>query len=401
MQTQASYHLPDYIPKNLIFDFDIYHDPRVTSDVHNTYETLHRDAPDVFYTPRNGGHWMIMRYDLITEVVRDPEHFSAKEMSIPRVPNPVPMIPLNLDPPVSIPYRQALMPYFAPKTVAAMEGKVREWAIKIIDKVVAKGECDFVQDVSALFPVSIFMELMGLPLERLYELRALADEFFEARSQESINTCAAKIYGLLGEQLELKKTAPKQDLISYLISVDVSGRKLSTDEILNMCFVIFLGGMDTVTNVAAFSFREFAKDAALQKRIAGDLSLVPKFVDESLRCFGVVNTPRIVAKDIDKFGAPFRVGDMVLNCLPMAGRDERKNADPNKFDIDRKNPEILIFSTGPHLCIGSLLARLELRVLTEEWLKRIPSFTLKPNVEYAVRLGTVMGIMNLPLQWDK
>ena len=115
MQTQASYHLPDYIPKNLIFDFDIYHDPRVTSDVHNTYETLHRDAPDVFYTPRNGGHWMIMRYDLITEVVRDPEHFSAKEMSIPRVPNPVPMIPLNLDPPVSIPYRQALMPYFAPK----------------------------------------------------------------------------------------------------------------------------------------------------------------------------------------------------------------------------------------------------------------------------------------------
>ena len=127
---------------------------------------------------------------------------------------------------------------------------------------------------------------------------------------------------------------------------------------------------------------------------------IPKFVDEALRAFGVINTPRLVVRDCERFGVPFRAGDMVLCLLSVSGRDDRKNQDPASFDIDREQPAHLTFSTGPHLCIGHILARAEIRVLTEEWLKRVPAFTAVPDLRHGFRIGTVTAIQSLPLTWD-
>jgi len=151
--------------------------------------------------------------------------------------------------------------------------------------------------------------------------------------------------------------------------------------------------------VIGFSFRMLAQMPELQKRLSENPKDISKFIDEGLRCFGVVNTPRLVAKSCNKFGAPFRAGDMVLCCLPMAGRDDRMNPDPNAFNIDRENPVHLTFSVGPHVCVGQGLAKSEMRILTEEWLKRVPSFDLVPGTKYSSRLGTVMSLDNLPLRW--
>ena len=391
---------PGHIPDKVVFDFDIYGDDRLTEDLHASYETLHTDAPDVFWTPRNGGHWMITRYEDIMDVVRDPEHFSVREMQIPRVEDPPLFIPLSLDPPDNIPYRQALMPFFAPKTVRAMEPKIRQFAVDMIEAVAGEGECDFVDDISSQFPVSVFMELMGMPLDRLREFRTQADAYFESRSDEDVAANFGKIVAIMTELIEMRMSDPQDDLMSKMTQFQINGRDITLGELQSICSILFLGGMDTVTNVSSYLFRHLAGDAELQARLAREPEKIPDFIEEGLRSFGVVNTPRLVTKDFERFGVPFRTGDMVLCMLPLGGRDDRKNANPNDFDIDRQKIDHVTFSSGPHLCLGHTLARLEMRVLTEEWMKRIPSFHTKPGIKTHSRVGTVMALEQLPLEWS-
>lgn len=391
--------VPDHVPAERVFEFNIYGDPRLTDDVQASYQSLHRDAPDIFYSPLNGGHWMVTRYEHIFEVVKDYEHFSVREMQIPRIENPPVFIPLSLDPPASLPYRQALMPHFSPKAVGAMEPKLRAFAVEFIEEVLARGECDFVHDIAARFPVSVFMELMGMPLDRLRDFRALADEYFKARTNEEIGALGERIVGLMTELVELRQKEPADDLISKMIEFQVDGRPITLGELQSMLFVMFLGGMDTVTNVASYTYRHLAQDGALQARLAADPSLIPRFVEEGIRSFGVINTPRIVAKDCERFGVKFREGDMVLCVLPLGSRDDRRFENSAEFDINRQALTHLTFSSGPHLCLGHNLARMEIRILTEEWVKRIPAFSLKPGLRHHSRVGTVIAIENLPIQW--
>ena len=391
---------PKHIPTDLVFDFDIYGDSRFTQNVQESYVEALKSAPDIFWTPRNGGHWMVRRYDAIDAIVKETEVFSAREMQIPRVPNPLILIPLNMDPPENVPFRQAMMPWFSPKAVRDMEPRMREWAARIVAEVADRGECDFIRDVSSLFPVSVFMELMGMPLERLREYRDLADEFFRAQGADALERAGAKISSVLLELIESRREKLGKDLVSHLLTADLGGRKFTADEVLRTCFLLFLGGMDTVTNVTGFTYQQLAEDPALQARLEAEPDRIPKFVEEGLRCYGVSSTPRLVRKDCERLGVRFAEGDMVVCLLPISGRDDRVNADPQRFDIDREEQPHLTFSTGPHLCIGHILARAEMRILTEEWLKRVPAFSVQPGVRRGFRTGTVIAIENLPLQWS-
>jgi cytochrome P450 len=185
-----------------------------------------------------------------------------------------------------------------------------------------------------------------------------------------------------------------------LIGCDIDGRAVTRDEILAMCLVLFLGGMDTVTNVIGFSFQHLANDATLQKRLATEPDRIKDFAEEGLRMFGVIGTPRLVVQDHDAWGVSFRSGEMVLSALWQSGRDPAKAADPDRFDIDRTEMPHLNFSTGPHLCLGHALARAEMRIMAEEWIKRIPAFRLKGGTKHGFRIGTVIGLEKLPLVWD-
>ena len=396
--------IPDHVPADLVFDFDIYADPRIDSDVQGSYQRAIGDAPDIFWSPANGGHWMVQRMDAIAAIATDPEHFSVREMQIPRVENPPFFIPLSLDPPDNLPYRRAMAPMFGPKAVKALEPRLRHWAEKIVDGVVANGGCDFMADVAKVYPVTIFMELMGMDLSRLPEFRDLAERFFESQNNaDQIEQLSAQILGILTELVERKRENPDEHLMSHFVHADMGeGKPMSDNEILAMSFVLFLGGMDTVTNVTGFAYQQLAQMPVLQERLASDpAGLSTAFSEEAVRAFGVVNSPRLVVKDIELLGVPFRAGDMVLNVLPVGSRDDRRFDHPNMLDIDRKRTTHITFSTGPHLCIGHVLGRAEIRVLTEEWFKRIPAFELVPDSDRAFRTGTVMALENLPLRWGQ
>jgi cytochrome P450 len=399
MATLAT-NIPAHVRPEQVFAFDIYADPRIGDDVQGTYARALADAPDIFWSPLNGGHWMVKRHDLIAEIVKNPAVFSAREMQIPRVENPPFFIPLSLDPPHNVAYRHVLMPKFSPRAVADLEQKMRTLAAEIVAEVADKGECDFIHDVAARFPVSVFMELMGLPLERLHEFRSIADDHFNARTNEELAGTMGRIAAIFLELMALRREQPTDDLLSYLLSTETEGRKLSENEILAMCMVLFLGGMDTVTNVTGFSFQYLATDPALQARLASDPSRLGDFAEEGLRMFGVIGTPRLVVQDFDAHGVSFRKGEMVLNALWESGRDDRKTPDPQRFDIDRKEKPHLNFSTGPHLCLGHALARAEMRILAEEWFKQVPAFRAKPGARHGFRIGTVIAIESLPIAWD-
>ena len=398
---RAATPVPPHIPAHLVFDFDIYADPRIGEDVQGTYAAALSDAPDIFWTRLNCGHWIVKSFDAISQVVLDPEHFSVREMQIPRVENPPFFIPLSLDPPENLPYRRAMMPMFGPAAIKALEPRIREWAVELVDAVATKGACDFQADLAKLFPVSVFMELMGMDLSRLQDFRALAEAFFSAQNDEAeMGRLSAAILGEMKALIEAKKAAPDDKLMSHFITVDIDGRRMSDDEILAMSFVLFLGGMDTVTNVTGFAFQQLAQMPEVQARLAADPSLIPAFADEAVRLYGVVNTPRLVVRDQEIGEAKFREGEMLLNILCLGSRDPAKFEAPNLFDLDRKKSAHLTFSSGPHLCVGHVLGRAELRILTEEWVKRIPRFRAVPDEKHGFRIGTVMALESLPIEWD-
>lgn len=401
--TAVPRNVPSHVPPELVYDFDIYADARISSDVQRTYAAAIADAPDIFWSPANGGHWLVKRFDAIAAVATDPEHFSVREMQIPRVENPPFFIPLSLDPPDNLPYRRAMAPMFGPTAIKALEPRLRHWAQSIVASVADKGECDFMADVAKVYPVTIFMELMGMDLSRLQEFRHLAERFFEVQNDSAeLGQLSAKILGILKELIDEKRAAPDDKLMSHFVHAEIEdGRVMSDDEIMAMSFVLFLGGMDTVTNVTGFAFQQLAQMPELQARLTADpAGISGAFADEAVRAFGVVNSPRLVVKDKDLLGVPFRTGDMVLNLLPVGSRDDRKFENPHALDIDRKKVAHMTFSTGPHLCIGHVLGRAEIRVLAEEWARQIPTFSIKDGGERPFRTGTVMALEKLPLEWS-
>ena len=392
--------VPAHVGDDAVFDFDIYSDARLTEDLHRGFKSLHGEAPDIFFTPRHGGHWVVTRFDLISQIMRDSEHFSNAKMDIPRIDSPFVMIPLNLDPPDHAPYRAVLVRYFSAKSIAALDETMRSWANCLIDNVVADGRCDFADKLGAAFPVSIFMEMMGLPMDRLDQFRETVVEFFSNIPPERRVELQVWIFAEM-EALILARTSKREDdLISRLLDEVIRGRSLTLDELKSICFLLFIAGLDTVANMMTFAFHHLADDQALQARLAADSSRIPDFVEEALRRYAIVNGTRVVKKDIDFAGATMRAGDMVACSLPMAGMDERKNADPMIFDIDRQKREHLTFSTGPHICVGMFLARAEMRIFIEEWLKRIPCCAVANGYRPDFRAGLVMALKHLDLEWE-
>lgn len=389
------------IPAKDVFHFDLYNDERLkVPDIQAGYATLLGDAPDIFWTPANGGHWVVTRHDLITEVMKDHVHFSARERDIPRTGIVQRMIPLFLDPPEHGGYRGELMRYFSPKVVRDLEVRMRDWAVRLIDAVADKEVCDFSEEIAARFPVSIFMELMGLPLDRFTEFRVIVRDYFGSYQDAAKRTVMRDfLIAEMDKLLDQRRREPREDLMSHLVTMEIRGRKLDLDEIRSIALMMFIAGLDTVAGTLGFTYRYLAGDTALQDRLRENPQDIPKFVEESLRRFAVVNPPRLVDHDYDFAGVHLRKGDMIAILLPCAGMDDRNVERPAEFDIDRPNREMIGFGTGVHVCLGNFLARAEMRIITEEWLKRVPRFRMVPGTDPRSRLSSIIALDRLDLEW--
>lgn len=397
---EADRNIPEHVQSEEIYEFDIYHDAGLLADLHVGYRDLQLSAPEVFFTPLNGGHWMVTRNDLVQRVLKDPANFSSAEIEIPATHSPYKFIPINLDPPEHGPYRSMLMRHFTPKVIAKLEDSMQRWAYTVIDRAYKAGRCEFTEHMGAAFPVFVFMEMMGLPLDKFTHFRDIVTEFFSHVPSSRRIELQQQVYAELDLVIDERMREPKDDLVSKLLAEEVNGSKLSRDNMRSIGFLLFVAGLDTVANMMSFIFQFLASRPDLQDLLRKDSSKIAPFVDESLRRFPITNGVRLVANDIVLGGVQMKAGDMIVAPMSVANFDDRKYPNPLEFDMERGRTDHITFSVGPHLCLGHYLARSELRLFVSEFLKRIPHFKLPANYAPRYRAGVVMALENLELEWE-
>jgi cytochrome P450 len=294
-----------------------------------------------------------------------------------------------------------LRPFFESKAIAPLEERIIEWTDQLLSEVADAGECEFVSTLASRLPVAVFMELFGFPMEKFDEFRHLVVSFFNARATpEERNALAQQIIGHLAQLIQARMAEPRDDMISKIIASDVDGRRMSFEELMSIGFLMFLAGLDTVTNAMSFGMRHLAHDPALRQRAIDDPDTIPHLVEELLRRYAFVATPRYVVEDVELEGARLRAGDSILAPLPLVGWDEALNPDPETVSIERQFYRHAAFGSGIHTCLGLHLARMELIIFYRAWFRRIGHFRQVDKGDESCRGGSVMALENLHLAWD-
>jgi len=395
---------PDHIPAELVRDFDYYAEPGLLEKAQAHYRDLLGHYPDVFWTPRNGGHWVVIGSEAVHDAFRDWEIFSSRGHTgiggDPAGPGSDMFIPIQLDPPSHERYRALINPLLGPRAVKAMEGKISAFAAELIDALEAKRECDFIEAVSVPFPIKIFMAQMGLPLERYREFADWTQVFQNGETVEERNGALMLFLDLLTGLLRERQEAPTDDWMSQLLATKLDGRELDVQtEVLPIAMLLFVGGIDTVRNMMGHIFRILAGRPDLQAWIRQHPEGIPEALEEMFRYLGGTSPPRRVGKDAVFHGAPLRKDDMAALVTGTVGIDGRAVVRPLEIDFEREQKPHAAFGTGPHRCAGSNLARLEIRIFLEQWFARMPEFRIKPGTSQVFNPGAVNAIDHLILEW--
>ena len=363
------------------------------------------DGPRIFYSPvshqdrgtANKGTWVLTKAEDIRHVLQRADLFSSAQPRAQAIGESWRLIPLEMDPPEHGEYRRLLNPLFSPKTVRLQEEAIRRWAVELIERVVDKGRCDFVPEFCELYPVGIFLDLLGLPRSDLSRFRGWANTVIHDRAGRGPALLEVREFmrGVLAE----RSRNPGDDLISAVTAFRIDDRPLGEDEMLGIVVMLFIGGLDTVVSSLSFQFRYLAEHPYDQNRLRDNVALVPAAVEELFRAFAMVTTGRIATQDTELAGVQVRKGDMITASTVLSTRDPDEFENPHEIDLTRSPNRHNAFSFGPHRCLGSHLARLEVTVAMQEWLERVAEFSVQPGAEINTMGGGVWGLDSLPLQW--
>lgn len=404
--------VPSHVPPEFVYDFDMYRDPAYLAEPHDRLMELLRITPGVFYTPRNGGHWAILRHAAVFEAARNTQVFSSDFMPKETIAQLQAMVPpgtyipvtspIAFDPPEHARQRAPLNAPFSPKAMMALKGDIRALAGELIDKVLPDSRCDFIADVAEPLPVTVFLRMMGLPLDRQPEFRRLVQDFLALDQTDQMAQFAMiqRINATMLDTIAAREHDRRDDLISTLWGSRIGDEPMTMGDMQNFCVQLFIAGLDTVINGMGFGIRHLARNPELQAQLRANPKLIPEAAEELLRRYSFAIPPRIVAEDVVLGGAPMARHDRAVLFLPAANLDEREFPEPATFDLKRENKVHIAFNSGPHRCPGSHLARIELQIVYEEVLARLPEFRLDPAAPARFHCGNIIGIDTLPILWD-
>jgi cytochrome P450 len=348
------------------------------------------------------GNWVVTHYEDIDRVYTDNEYFSnAGTGEFQRlIGENFRSIPLAVDPPEHSKYRMFLMPFFSPARINRdLDPRIREVLVDMIEAVQARGEIDMAWDFARVFPVRIFMGLMGFPKNMFDDFLEWEWNILHSGTLEKMQWAMRNVLDFLRRFIAEKEKHPDEHLTSAIVNGRIDGRPLSDDDKIGIVWFLWLGGLDTVAATISQMYRRMALQPEIQRRLRGHPELIAGAVDEFLRTQPILSTRRIAKKDFDWHGMQIKAGEGVT-CLNVAGNfDPSKFEDPRAFDPTRKVNRHFTFVAGVHSCLGAHLARRELRLLLEEWFRRIPEFRVQPGADIRVNPG-LLSIRNLPLVWD-
>ena len=378
-----------------------------TTEPEGTWFAKYDDLRSRFPWYRNEfgpGFWTVCNYEGILQVMQNPEVFSN---SVVTALDPEPVmkwIPEMLDGDEHRQWRRQLGPLFAPGAVERMESTVRQRAVDLIDGLVARGSCDFMADFANRFPTTIFLEMIGLPVEELDEFLAWEHDILHAggsdeeKQQLQLNAMLA-VVGRFSTVIAERRAEPRDDIISKALAYEIDGAPVTDQDLLSFCLLMFMAGLDTVSVTLGWMALHLARNDVDRELIVTDTAAIPTAVEELIRAYAIVIPARKVMRDITVQGCPMKAGDMVNIPLAAATRDEAAFPNATTVDITRKPNNHIGFGAGPHRCLGSHLARQELRIAIEEWHKRIPIYRLAAGAELR-ESGSQLGLESLPLEWD-
>lgn len=390
------------VPESLHSDFDIVADPALLREPHRRMtEALIDDPRDIVYTPHNGGHWIVSNYEYGCEILRNQEVFGSFPIGVPANYEQRPrLIPLESGPDEHSRYRRLLLPVFEPRTIRMMEDRIRARTVRVMEAALPAGKLDFLRDVAKPIPTGVFLDMMGLPQDMQAQFFEWENGFYRAPTIEERTQYGQKIALYLSQCVEEHIANPQEDLISLLLQVEVEGEKLMREEVDAICYLLFLAGVDTVATMLGFIGRYLAQNPTLFEKLQANPETLPMAVEELTRMHAFINLNRICEQDIEFHGVTFRKGDNIVIPTFVTDRDDRNFSDPHSFNPERSKKEQTMhhaFGDGPHKCIGMHLAKLELRVVLEELMKRVSSFEISNPDAVTAHGGTTMGLDALPV----
>jgi cytochrome P450 len=364
------------------------------------------ESRPVFRNSEGGAdYWVFTDNSVILDGLQHPELWSSSVI-VPTDPNPpYKWIPVMLDPPEHTKWRHVLGEYFSPGRVKGLHDEQQQLASQLIDRIAGDGGCDFVSRISRVFPATVFLTIMGMPVEDLDKFLAWEDQILhQGGVGEEVN--AARLEGMtqvmgyfsgLIQQRRETRDPNAEDIVSKAIGWTIDGEQINDLELLNCLLLLFMAGLDTVSNQLSYAMHHLATHPADRARIVAEPELIPKLVEETLRVYPIVQTARKATQDMDFHGCPVKAGDMASFPLALTGRDEAVYPDARRVDLDRGVSRHLSFGGGPHRCLGSHLARQEMAVVLQEWHKRIPDYELAG--EATEHGGQIFGLDSLNLTW--
>jgi len=388
--------MPEHPPvTDWVHDFD-HTDPRWTENPYPIWDELRATSP-VVHTSRFQGCYLPTSFEAVRQIAYDTEHFSSRRVIVrderPEIQkNGAP--PITSDPPEHKPAKQLLLPPFTPDAMKKLEPRVRAICNELIDGFVADGGCDIADRYAKYIPVRAIAHMLGIPetdgdlfidwIHRILEL--------SIKDESQLKTAAEEMGAYFVGHIEARKRQPTDDLITTLMNArDKTGAPLDDMHVLGSLRLLLIAGIDTTWSAIGASLWHLAKTPADRQRLVAEPELMPTAVEEFLRAFSPVTMAREVMKETEIQGCPVKPGNMVLLSFPAANRDPAVFPDADKVVLDRRQNPHAAFGLGIHRCIGSNLARMEMTVALEEWLKRIPEFRLDPAHPVKWSQGTVRG----------
>ena len=367
--------------------FDIWDDEQ-TQHIYAIFAEMNRRAP-VTWTESHGGHWVVTGYEQVRNVGQDWATFSSEHgVQVPSVGldfSP----PITVDPPLQRLYRKPMAPFFSPSAAKNSEAAVRRHADALIDKFIGRGHCDLAADYAErLVPLVFFAEVLHVPAD---SLERFVTKFVHPGSTPRDHTAVAP--EVAEDLIALRRAMPPQgDLVDAVLTAQIDGRAITEEEIQGVIVLLLLGGTDTTRNVIASSLHYMALNPGIRTMVVQNPARVERAVEEFLRMFASVQTiGRTAMRDTSIGEERIAAGGKLVCALAAANRDPAEFDHPDEFDIDRVSNRHFAFGVGPHRCLGSNLARMEIKVAIEQILARIPGYELAPGWTYRRRGGFVHG----------
>jgi len=385
-------------------DFD-HTDPAWTENPFPIWEKLRAVSP-VVHTDRFLGCYLPTTYQAVKEIAYDTEHFSSRRVIVRdiRPEQTASAPPITSDPPAHKPAKQLLLPPFTPDAMKKLEPRVRAICNELIDEFIADGKCDAAARYTKHIPVRAIAHMLGIPekdgelfIKWIHGILELG-----IKDDNALMSAVQEMDAYFADHIEHRKKHPSDDLISTLMNArDKDGQPLSDQHVRGSLRLLLIAGIDTTWSAIGSSLWHLAKTPADRDRLIAEPKLMPLAVEELLRAYSPVTMAREVMKETTVSGCPVKPGNMVLLSFPAANRDPVMFPDADKVVIDRKENRHAAFGLGIHRCVGSNLARMEMTVAIEEWLKRLPDFRLDPAGKVTWSEGTVRGPRQLPMLFGK